>query len=80
MHRLVGAVGNNRLLERALTIMHAQVAYNANCRITILRGAVTFYDHIYVACKNKICNVIIRGVPEAEYFIRNGTNNDLKNE
>ena len=32
------------------------------------------YDLIYVACKNKICNVIIRVVPEAEY----GTDNGLK--
>ena len=51
-----------------------------NIRITILRGAVTFYDLIYVACKNKICNVIIRVVPEAEYLIRNGTDNGFKNE
>ncbi len=51
-----------------------------NSRITILRVAVTFYDFIYVACKIKISNVIIRGVPEAKYLIRNGTDNGFKNE
>ena len=51
-----------------------------NFRITILRVAVTFYDFIYVACKIKISNVIIRGVPEAEYLIRDGTDNGLKDK
>ncbi len=53
-------------------IMHRVCKYDVNFRITILRVAVTFYDFIYVACKMKICNVIIRSVPEAEYLIRNG--------
>ncbi len=50
-----------------------------NFRITILYVAVTFYDFIYVACKMYKGNVVKKkGVPEAEYFIQNGTDNGFK--